>query len=181
MWGVTTRFDRLSPDPAECLAALSRAINIGDALVATLNPQTLYPRADAWHHQFIYGVDPAARLVFLANPIEAVPIDAFLILCRSRPVLAIRWGDLLSRGWPDGVMIALAGGLTEVSALESALDSEIEAAILANAGPVPPTPLWREGGVIKRLAALLLETAGVLSLGDESVKEARVAIPASCE
>jgi len=80
LWGnlVKSRFVRLPRDQSACAAMLLEAIRSRAAVVATLNPQVVLSRADAWHHQFVYGVDASRGLVFLTNPIEAIPIDSFI-------------------------------------------------------------------------------------------------------
>jgi hypothetical protein len=65
------------------------------ALVATFNLQLL--GNDAWHHQFIYGVDFATRSIYCTNPVEAYAEPDFAAFISTPSVLLVRRSDILSR------------------------------------------------------------------------------------
>jgi hypothetical protein len=164
---VDAMFAHLPSNPADLSATLRDTIRSGAVAVVTLNPQARYLQADAWHHQFIYGVD--SRYVYLTNPIEAVPMDTLVAQTSCDSVLRVRCADLLRKPW------ALPGYLTssdfrgDPATLEATIDAALEASIAACRGPVPQMHLWRSLGVPKQLAGLLLTCCSSVLIGTNEV------------
>src|SRR3989338_11319243 len=69
------------------------------ALIATLNLQLL--GNDAWHHQFIYGVDLLSRSVWCVNPVRSYPINVFRQLISTSSHLLVRRSDVVHRPVAD--------------------------------------------------------------------------------
>eukprot|EP00300_Choanocystis_sp_HF-7_P022936 c22575_g1_i1.p1 GENE.c22575_g1_i1~~c22575_g1_i1.p1 ORF type:complete len:284 (-),score=45.14 c22575_g1_i1:471-1322(-) len=150
---------------------LSSAFRGHTAVVATLNPQALFQQADAWHHQAAFGLvclaDGAGPhgddLVTLTNPLEAMPLRAFVAQATTPSVLRVRLEDLFDRGLGED-------GEATVEAFQAALTE----AVAASPGPVPPIARWRE-----LLVAEQLHAAVVAGLEREALRW--VDIPAAYE
>lgn len=74
---------------------ISDHLSEGNCLVATLNLQLL--QNDAWHHQFIYGVDRKTRTIFCTNPLESYPEELFKSFLSTPSVLLVKQEDILKR------------------------------------------------------------------------------------
>ena len=198
LWGTISQFVSMPPDPNDCLALLVKAISAGGAVVVTLNPQVLHKGADAWHHQFVYGVDTSTRTVFLSNPLQAMPLEEFMAEGSSAPQLRVRMLDLLCRSWPESVHRILSSLIndrvdTQVhdasgtacegdDALETLLDVELAQALAANPGPVPALAFWKKLGVVRQLSQALRATATAIDADGLDIDAlGSITIPASCE
>ena len=92
--------DFLIDGQSDLIEWLADHLNKGHCLVATLNLQLL--QNDAWHHQFIYGVDRNSRTVYCTNPLETYPEKLFKMFLCTPSVLLIRRDDIMARYKKNG-------------------------------------------------------------------------------
>lgn len=84
----------------DVISYLADLFSSGCVVIATFNLQLL--GNDAWHHQVVYGVDTAERLLHCTNPIGSYP-EAIAVQMLSTPsVLLVRREDVLRRERPPG-------------------------------------------------------------------------------
>lgn len=109
---VIGRFFHFYPQrKVSLLSWLSHWLKQGAVPVATLNPQRgLLPGQtvpDAWHHQMLFGVSPAAG-VYLTNPLESVSANLIWEQLCSESELLVRRSDVASRWHPTCDLQSLA-------------------------------------------------------------------------